>query len=440
MTTIPQLATVLQDVLITAADTAGRQTGFVRRKDAKLTGSIFTQMLAFGLSANPYASLSELAATAATLGVSVSAEAIHQRFTEPAARCLEQVLTIAVQQVVTTNPVVLPLLDRFTEVVVQDSTIIVLPEALSPYWRGCGGDPTHGNAALKLQLSLDLRTGRLRGPHLHDGRESDRNASLDHDLPAGSVRIVDLGYWDPAILAQLHERGVYWFSRAHATTAIQQADGTWSSLLTVLQRHESDTIDHWVRLGKTAHVSARLLAQRLPASVGESRRRRIRADAKAAGAPVPTLRLALAAWAVSITTIPASLLHVSEAALLGTARWQIELLFKLWKSHGNIDLVRDVTIWRVLCELYGRLLGQIIQHWIILVGCWEQVDRSPTKAAQTIRMHAFCLASTLHDHTRLTDALTLLACCLRAACHMNPRKKKPNTFQYFGAAASTCPP
>ena len=192
MTTIPQIAAAMHHVLTTVADRAGRLSRMVERSDAKLTGSIFTQTLVFGLGANPHASLSTLTQTTADLGVRISVEALHQRFDREAALCLEQVLYAAVRQVVAADPVVLPVLDRFPAVVVQDSTTIILPEVLAPIWTGCGGAPHAGNAALKLQLALDLCTGRLLGPQLHNGRESDRNATLDRDLPPGAVRIVDL--------------------------------------------------------------------------------------------------------------------------------------------------------------------------------------------------------------------------------------------------------
>lgn len=96
MTTIPQVAAVLQQVLTVAADRAGRHSGMVRRSDAKLTGSVFTQTLVFGLGANPQASLSALTQTTAALGVTVSPEALHQRFDRAAASCLEQVLHAAI--------------------------------------------------------------------------------------------------------------------------------------------------------------------------------------------------------------------------------------------------------------------------------------------------------------------------------------------------------
>src|SRR5262249_10596697 len=110
---------------------------------------------------------------------------------------------------------------------------------------------------------------------------------------------------------------------------------------------------------------------------------------------------------------------------LGSARWQIELLIKLWKSHGQIDLVREVQPWRVLCELYARLLGQIVQHWLLVLSCWDEMARSLPKAAQTIRTHWLTLAMGIQVRARLVDAVTTVARCIQVGCRMNRRKKHP---------------
>jgi hypothetical protein len=429
MTTIPQLATSLQTLLTDTAEQAGWQSGFVQRADAKLTGSIFTQTLVFGLVADPHASLSTLTQTTAALGVELMPEALHQRFSRQAASCLEQVLCAAIREVVAADPIVLPLLDRFSEVVVQDSTTISLPEVLAQVWQGCGNRTEHaGNAALKLHLALSLRSGRLRGPQRADGREADRNATLTSDLPPQAVRLVDCGFWDLALLAELSAREVYWFSRCLASTALQTEDGRWWRLLEMLEASSEATLDLKVRLGVDIQVPARLLAVRAPQEVVDQRRRRLRQEAREKGQTVSALRLALAAWTVFVTTIPGELLTVKEALVLGRSRWQIELLFKLWKSQGQIDLVRDVQPWRVLCELYGRLLGQ---HWLLVLSCWDQIARSLPKAAQTLRRHFVCLALALPIRAQLEEAIATVARCIRAGWRMNRRQKHPNTYQRF---------
>ena len=193
MTTLAHVVTAMQQVLTTAADAAAHATTFVRRT-SPLGGATFTQTLVFGFLANPSPSLEELAQTAATLGVPISAQALDQRFTPAAAACLERVLAPAITQVIAATPPAIPLLDRFTAVYLQDSSTIVLPDTLADLWPGCGGSQVeHTAAALKLQVRLDLRTGRLEGPQLQDGRASDHEAALPTRLLPGALRLADLG-------------------------------------------------------------------------------------------------------------------------------------------------------------------------------------------------------------------------------------------------------
>ncbi len=67
---------------------------------------------------------------------------------------------------------------------------------------------------------------------------------------------------------------------------------------------------------------------------------------------------------------------LQEALVLGHARWQIELLFQLWKSDGSIDESRSGRPWCILCELYAKLIAMVIQHCVLLMSCWRAPNRS----------------------------------------------------------------
>jgi hypothetical protein len=134
MTTIPQVAHAMREILTTVAGAAARTTRFVLRR-SPLSGATFSQTLVFGFLGNPEASLEELTQTAAALGVVVTPQALDQRFTEAAAACLKQVLHAALARVVTADPLAIPLLARFTAVALQDSSTIVLPAVLAPVWQ-----------------------------------------------------------------------------------------------------------------------------------------------------------------------------------------------------------------------------------------------------------------------------------------------------------------
>jgi Transposase DDE domain len=171
------------------------------------------------------------------------------------------------------------------------------------------------------------------------------------------------------------------------------------------------------------------VAVRVPQDVADTRRRRLRKAARDKGRQVSATRLALAAWTVFVTNVPAERLTLREALVLGRMRWQIELLFKLWKSHGRVDESRSTKPWRILCEVYAKLLAMLVQHWVFLVSFWAYPDRSLTKAAQTVQKHAMHLASAFPSVQRLGNALLTVTRCLAAGCRMNRRKKHPNTYQ-----------
>lgn len=91
MSIIADIATTMQDVLTTVANTAAQSTGFVQRA-SKLTGAGLVQTLVFSSLSNPDAATDDLAQTAATLDIPVAGSGIVQHCTEAAAACLQQVL------------------------------------------------------------------------------------------------------------------------------------------------------------------------------------------------------------------------------------------------------------------------------------------------------------------------------------------------------------
>ena len=88
-------------------------------------------------------------------------------------------------------------------------------------------------------------------------------------------------------------------------------------------------------------MAARLLAVRVPPEVANERRRHFKAEAHRRGKTVSKARLAAADWTLYLTNILSEMATLQEAVALGRTHWQIELLFKLWKSHSFIDESRS---------------------------------------------------------------------------------------------------
>ena len=65
-------------------------------------------------------------------------------------------------------------------------------------------------------------------------------------------------------------------------------------------------------------------------------------------------RLQLAGWNIYITNIGADILTPEQITVITRVRWQIELMFKCFKSIGKVHSSRSEKPYRILCEVYAK--------------------------------------------------------------------------------------
>lgn len=307
--TLNQVSETMQTVLNETADNLARTTGFIKRR-VKVTGANFTQTLVFGWMSNPSATLEELTQTGAAVGLEITPQGLDQRFTEQAANFMEEMLEETVSQVITSDPVAIPILRRFNGVHIQDSSTISLPHSLSNEWSGCGD----GISAIKMEVRLDMLTGALDGPFLVDGRTNDRKAALEHsELPVHSLSMADLGYWKLNNLAELSENNRYWLSRAQVSTAVFDDDGKRWTLQEFVAKQQGDSFDLTIELGVNHRIPARLIGASVPKKVAAERRRKLKKNARDKGETVSKARLALAYPPLLVTNVPVNMLSIEES-------------------------------------------------------------------------------------------------------------------------------
>ena len=430
-TIIPEIADAMWQVLTIEANEAGRASQFIKRK-RKLTGASFVQTLVFGYLAQPAATSDELRQAAATLNVEITRQGIDKRFGPKSADCLEQVLQASVQQMFKAGEVDVELLKRFSGVRLVDSSTIVLPDGLSEIWQGCGGSSEKNTqAAVKISVDIDLLSGRLDGPILQAGREHDRQALAYHRaLCTGELVIRDLAYFSLDDFQQMQATGSYYLSRLKARTKLFTVSGDEFNLVAYLNTTTADEIDMTICLGLSHQLPCRLVAVRVPDAVAQERRKRLGEDARQKGQPVSHERLELIHWTIYVTNVPVNLLRVDEILVLGRSRWQVEMLFKLWKSDGQIDESNSNNPWHILTEFYAKLIAMIIQHWLFLTELWDHPDRSLHQGSQVIHKHAFHLASMFHHFDDLCRAIQVVQRCL-AGCRMTMCKSKRHTYELW---------
>jgi DDE family transposase len=426
---LAQAARHMQELLTDAAEQAAWDTGACQRT-SPLSGAALVQTLVLGYLADPDAALEDLAQTAALLGHPVSPQALDQRFTEPLARCLERLLGQAVGRAAGA-PAAAAVLRKFAAVLVQDSTVVTLPDALAAHWRGCGTSTgAGGEAAVKFQVRLDLRCGRLRALAVEQGRDSDRATPLlTADLRPGELHLRDLGYFDLDVLAAIAAAGAFYLTRVQDGTGLCAPDGEPLALAALARHAGGEVIDRPILLGAAQRLAARLVMVRVPPAVAAARRRALRAKARKKGYTPTADKLALCAWNVYVSNAPGSLLDVDEVLALARARWQVECLFRHWKSDGRLARSRSRKPWRVAGEVFARLLALVVGDGQVWAACGAWLGRSLRRAWRAVRRLAGALAAALRDRRALVRVLRQLRRSLRRAARLERRQRQPSAAQ-----------
>lgn len=433
MSSVSPIAQALQRILNTQADVLARESGFIQRERA-VSGRAFVQALIFGWLQDPQTTLDGFTQILQRWEVEISGSGLSQRFGPQSAQFLEAILQEVSQHQLSRDEVPAELLGRFSEVWLEDSSSVGLPEQLVQTWKGCGGSAGTSAAALKLFARWDVRNGRLQGPVITDGRHSDKRSPLSlESMQAGSVLIRDLGFWDTGGFEQIacrrepRSQRRYFLSRLQSGVKLRRRNGGRITLRGILPQQVGERREFTAVVGPH-HVPVRVLIERVPREVGEQRRQQIRENAQDHARQASEEVVFLADWTIVITNIPARLATFDEILVLLRLRWQIERLFRLWKEYGQIDETRSKSPWRILTEIYSKIAAMVIQQWLIHEGCWHDPERSLFKAAQVVRREGNRIMWALRKGG-LEEVLSDILTCMRSGCRMQRRADRPSTAQ-----------
>lgn len=424
MKIVAKVGAALQQLFGSVVEEVAERTNVVQRR-REFTPLSLAMTFVLGSLWKPKASPGDLAAVAVQVGASVTPQAVDQRFTPRLVAFLEQLFRESVQIVVTSSHSLAPLLERFTSVTLLDSSVFALPDSESSKFAGCGGSYRPDQAAIKLQTELDLRSGALTHIEIEQGKSPDAATPRQHARRgAGSLRITDLGYFNLPVFTAMVLAKEYFLSRLQFGTGVLHPDGIPFPLLEWLLLQPHGFVDCAILIGLKDRLPCRLIAWRVPEERANRRRQRLRDEMKRKHKRPPGIdRLAWCDWSILVTNVPLEMLTPTEASVLYRARWQIELLFKRWKSCGLVSALTGSTDVRTMVNVWSRLIACVVQHWLLIATTWADPRISLHKAGEAIRTFALRIIAGLKAPADLIPILTDLRQVIIKTCQRNKRKK-----------------
>ncbi len=344
-----------------------RRTGFVKRT-SKITGKLFLALVSFGLWSDAKTTLAQLAAKVTQLEtpIKVSAEAIHQRMNKHAVTFLKDMIQQALAKVQALDDVCGDhLFDFFTQVYLADSTGFGLPEHLKHLFPGSGGSASKAGA--KIQLVWEYKRSilahfALTAWNIPDQKYVDQVVALAHK---GCLFIFDLGYFKLKAFAHIASVGAYFLSRLDHKVNIYEGVGSHFptlDLANLLKTVVTDVIEKQLFIGAKERIPCRLIARPVPDHIVNKRRRTARKNAKKKGYTPSKSHLALLRWNLFITNVPGEVWSAETVVTVYPIRWQVELIFKSWKSCCHLAAISTKKKESVLCYLYGRMLLVLLSY------------------------------------------------------------------------------
>src|SRR6266436_7158487 len=344
-----------------------RRTGFVKRA-SKITGKIFLALVTFGVWSDATTTLAQLAAkvTQVVEHVEVSPEAIHQRMNKRALVFLQDMIRQALAKVQALEKVCADgLFTAFTKVYLIDSTGFGLPDILKDLFPGSGGSAAKAGA--KIQAVWDYKSSMfghfaLTPWNIPDNKYVDTVVAF---AQKGILFLWDLGYFKVQAFAHIAEAGAYFLSRLnHQTNIYETVAGrlTPIELAPFLHTVKGNIIEKDIFIGAKDQGEARLIASRVPETSVNERRRKARKNAKKKGYTPSQAHLTLLAWNLFITNVPQTIWKTDTVIKVYPIRWQIELIFKSWKSYLHLATLTTTKEDSTLCYLYGRMLRILLNY------------------------------------------------------------------------------
>jgi hypothetical protein len=348
-------------------ETTARRTGFVKRA-SKITGKRFLALVTFGVWSDATTTLGQLATKATQLGepLEVSPEAIHQRMNTRALAFLQELIRQALAKVQGLESVCEEgLFAAFRKVYLADSTGFGLPASLKDLFPGSGGSAAKAGA--KIQAVWDYKNSvfghfALTPWNIPDNKYIDNVLALAY---TGVLFIFDLGYFKIKAFAYIAATGAYFLSRLnHQTHIFEVVNDGWQhiDLVHLLKTVKVHIMEKQIFIGATELVPSRLIAVRMPEAIVTERRRIAKKKAKKKGYTPSQAHLHLLSWNLFITNVPCTIWKTETVGKAYPIRWQIELIFKSWKSYCHLASINTRKVNTTLCYLYGRMLLILINY------------------------------------------------------------------------------
>jgi hypothetical protein len=343
------------------------KSGFYKRS-SKMLPTKFFDILLHSASYNGHFSLARFCGEAfITYDIPITKQAFDDRFDNHAVSFVKGILDEVLANQIET-PLDAHFLEKFQKVKIKDSTRFDLPKRLKEYFRGYGGRFT-SEAAASIQYEFDLKTRKLCDLDITSALKTDMQDAQEKtdDIENGDLIIRDLGYFSSKVVNAIIEKKAFFLSRLRTIMDVfdaNQQQVSFKELYNHMVKHNRARHLMQVTIGNKERIPVRLLMEMIPEEAYQERVRKREKECRKKGWKMTEEFKARARFSLMITNVSEEDLPIENIYKLYKTRWQIELIFKTWKSVLGINNIHPMKYHRLMCLLYTKFILFLINSQV----------------------------------------------------------------------------
>jgi hypothetical protein len=308
-----------------------REYGFVKRRAGKIKIRPFLLSF-FRACFDDGFSLSNWAFQLSLLeGKSISKQAVFYRLDSSFIALLKTLLEKALVNQMQTTALVK---SKFKNVYIQDGTTLKLPDNLNTVYKG-NYSRGETKSVAKLQVIYNATKRSFQSILLTPFTKNDQAASIDilPMLRKGDLVIRDMGYFVLSTFREIIQKKADFISRYKKDVTISDINsGESLPILKILKG--KDLVKRKVLVGVKEQLPCTLIAIKLCSKVAEARRRKAIKDRDQRLRYTKEKKILLG-WDIYLCSDEG--MEIREVQNYYETRWQIEIIFKSWKSGLHLE-------------------------------------------------------------------------------------------------------
>lgn len=363
------------------------EAGFVQRK-GKLNGSLFLDLIVFNSDNLKDQSLNDLSIILKDRhGIDITKQSLHERFNENALLFLKDALEQLMGKQLNTERALFGDCKEFNRILIKDSTCFQIDESLVEYYPGSGGSGS--KASVRIQFEYDILSGQINDLSLNAFNDQDAKDSVAtmELTKEGDLIIRDLAYMNLEALQLIVEKLAFFLCRANPNVYIYEKEVDeykkidFVEITAFMRKNNLGSMQRNVYLGVKERFQVRLIIHLLPEQeVAKRLRNAVQNNKKKGGdGNLSKEYKARAFLNLFITNASEEQIPLDHVWQLYRLRWQIELIFKIWKSISNIEKVKKVKKHRLECYIFSKLII-IVLGWKVMWSVAKQLHINEGKA------------------------------------------------------------